>query len=268
MQVQRVLSPNSFNARLSSLGYNVGRVHSGDTAVEQSTKLDNTDWYVTDTNVDEDGNVDLRRISRPRAERRLTDKTRSDKAKNPFIEYETREKRMMLERKWLQEDSQYMRHKKEDLQHEKVRKDLAVETMRDEDLYHIRTFYGPHAIKLQEKKSRVEHAVAGVTSRPSSRPSSSPATFVPNTPSPVKSGTLSLTGTIFGGGRGGERGEKVRLTSEIQQMCAELEESRRKVQRTRPDLFPEEVKEQKVKVPQKLEFLKQRLSLATSAENC
>lgn len=162
---------------------------------------------------------------------------------SPFIEYETREKRMMLERKWLQEDPEYMSYKREALQREKLQKALGSRSCSDEVLYQLRTFYGPCAIKVHGKRSAMHTGFSG-------RPGSSPATLTSSTAGPARSSTTGNKPT--GAGR----------LSEVQQMCAELEESRSKLRQSHPDIFPQETKEVKDSVDStKFSLLKNRLQL-------
>lgn len=76
-----------------------------------------------------------------------------DKARNPFIEYEDREKRLMRERRWLQEDSDYLEAKKEDLRHGTLLNHLSLQVDSQQDLYEKRIFYGPYSVKLKASQA-------------------------------------------------------------------------------------------------------------------
>jgi len=75
------------------------------------------------------------------------------KSKNPFVEFEDREQRLIQERQWLLEaDGLYMLEKKKDLRHNKTQDRIDLEGQEQEKLYEGRTLYGPHSMKMQEKK--------------------------------------------------------------------------------------------------------------------
>lgn len=96
--------------------------------------------------------------------------------RNPFVEYESREKRLTSERKWLQEDSVYMTERQEDLRHGAVQKSLATRTTSPEELYEKRTFFGSYSVKLKAsripKPSRASPAGERI---PGARAASAPA---------------------------------------------------------------------------------------------
>lgn len=80
------------------------------------------------------------------------------RARNPFIEYDVREKRLIRERKWLQEDSTYLAGRKEELRHSTMLKNLNIESESKQDLYEKRTYYGPYSVKLKSQKQRAASA--------------------------------------------------------------------------------------------------------------
>lgn len=92
-------------------------------------------------------------------------KKKDAKARNPFIEYDVREKRLMRERKWLQEDSAYLMSRREELRCNKLL--LSLNMGSQEELYVNRTFYGPFSIAMKAQKQRA----ASAGRRPQSAPS-------------------------------------------------------------------------------------------------
>lgn len=85
-------------------------------------------------------------------------KAASAKARNPFIEYDVREKRIGQERKWLQEDSTYLKGKKEDLKFGTLMNNMDIANFSHQDLYDKRTFYGPYSIAMKKSKQRAQSA--------------------------------------------------------------------------------------------------------------
>eukprot|EP00930_Biecheleria_cincta_P040352 TRINITY_DN27652_c0_g1_i1.p1 TRINITY_DN27652_c0_g1~~TRINITY_DN27652_c0_g1_i1.p1 ORF type:complete len:360 (-),score=70.20 TRINITY_DN27652_c0_g1_i1:30-1109(-) len=80
------------------------------------------------------------------------------RARNPFIEYDVREKRLIRERKWLQEDSTYLFGRKEELRYSTLMKKHNIECESKQDLYEKRTYYGPYSVKLKSQKQRAASA--------------------------------------------------------------------------------------------------------------
>lgn len=80
------------------------------------------------------------------------------RARNPFIENDVREKRLIRERKWLQEDSTYLSGRKEELRYSTLIKKHDIEGESKQDLYEKRTFYGPYSVKLKSQKQRAASA--------------------------------------------------------------------------------------------------------------
>jgi hypothetical protein len=75
------------------------------------------------------------------------------KSKNPFVEFETREKRLMQERQWLlEEDGLYMQEKKKDLRHNRVQNYINRNVQDGDELYEERVFNGPMSRFMREKK--------------------------------------------------------------------------------------------------------------------
>lgn len=80
------------------------------------------------------------------------------RARNPFIENDVREKRLIKERKWLQEDSTYLSGRKEELRYSTLMKKHNIECESKQDLYEKRTYYGPYSVKLKSQKQRAASA--------------------------------------------------------------------------------------------------------------
>lgn len=80
------------------------------------------------------------------------------RARNPFIEYDVREKRLIKERKWLQEDSTYLAGRTEELRYSTMLKNMNIESESKQDLYEKRTYYGPYSVKLKNQKQRAASA--------------------------------------------------------------------------------------------------------------
>ncbi|CAE7413915.1 unnamed protein product [Symbiodinium pilosum] len=76
------------------------------------------------------------------------------RAKNPFIEYDFREKRLNQERKWLQEDSSFLEQRREELRFGALLNQLNIQNDPDDHLYENRTFYGPHSMAMKASKAR------------------------------------------------------------------------------------------------------------------
>lgn len=72
---------------------------------------------------------------------------------NPFMEYDTREKRLARERHWLQEDDWYLRERQEDMRHGAQMKRLVERAMPDQELYEKRLFFGPYSLQLQAARA-------------------------------------------------------------------------------------------------------------------
>ncbi|CAE7363757.1 hypothetical protein AK812_SmicGene25027 [Symbiodinium microadriaticum] len=79
------------------------------------------------------------------------------RAKNPFIEYDVREKRLNQERKWLQEDSRFLEQRREELRLGALLNQLNIQNDPDDQLYENRTFYGPHSMAMKAAKARRNH---------------------------------------------------------------------------------------------------------------
>ncbi|CAE7222787.1 unnamed protein product [Symbiodinium sp. CCMP2592] len=79
------------------------------------------------------------------------------RAKNPFIEYDVREKRLNQERKWLQEDSRFLEQRREELRLGALLNQLNLQNDPDDQLYENRTFYGPHSMAMKATKARRNH---------------------------------------------------------------------------------------------------------------
>jgi len=79
------------------------------------------------------------------------------RAKNPFIEYDVREKRLNQERKWLQEDSRFLEQRREELRLGALLNQLNIQNDPDDQLYENRTFYGPHSMAMKATKARRNH---------------------------------------------------------------------------------------------------------------
>lgn len=89
---------------------------------------------------------------RPNAKRKAG--AAAARARNPFIEYEDREKRLAQERQWLQEDSVYLDERKEDLRHGAKMRQLATRCSTDEELYENRMFWGPYSVRMRATKGK------------------------------------------------------------------------------------------------------------------
>eukprot|EP00440_Ansanella_granifera_P051024 gb/GFBE01055305.1/.p1 GENE.gb/GFBE01055305.1/~~gb/GFBE01055305.1/.p1 ORF type:complete len:371 (+),score=54.92 gb/GFBE01055305.1/:1-1113(+) len=85
-------------------------------------------------------------------------KAAAARARNPFIEYDDREKRLSRERKWLQEDSTYLNGRKQELKHGTLMNHLNIASDSKQDLYDKRTFYGPYSMALKASKQRAQSA--------------------------------------------------------------------------------------------------------------
>ncbi|CAJ1403328.1 unnamed protein product [Effrenium voratum] len=77
---------------------------------------------------------------------------KAHRAKNPFIEYDAREKRLNQERKWLQEAPDHMEQRRTDLRLGALLRHLDVRDDSDERLYENRTFYGPHSMAMKARQ--------------------------------------------------------------------------------------------------------------------
>jgi len=80
--------------------------------------------------------------------------------RNPFIEYDVREKRLKEERSWLQEDEAYLRERQEDLRHGSRMKNMAQRADSAGDLYEKRMYYGPHSMRLRNTRRSRSGAIA------------------------------------------------------------------------------------------------------------
>lgn len=99
---------------------------------------------------------------RPRSAPSLRRKVNRDK--NPFIEYDAREKRLNQERKWLQEASGFMEQRRDELRLGALMNQLNIRSDGDDRLYEIsvrlevhlemlnRTFYGPHSVAMKARQ--------------------------------------------------------------------------------------------------------------------
>jgi len=76
------------------------------------------------------------------------------RAKNPFIEYDVREKRLNQERKWLQEDTRFMEQRREELRLGALMNQLNISNDTEDLLYENRTFYGPHSMAMKATKAK------------------------------------------------------------------------------------------------------------------
>lgn len=72
--------------------------------------------------------------------------------KNPFIEYDAREKRLNQERKWLQEASGFMEQRRDELRLGALMNQLNIRSDGDDRLYENRTFYGPHSVAMKARQ--------------------------------------------------------------------------------------------------------------------
>ncbi|CAE7221886.1 unnamed protein product [Symbiodinium natans] len=88
---------------------------------------------------------------------RSAPKKKADRDKNPFIEYDVREKRLNQERKWLQEDSHFLEQRREELRLGSLLNQLNIQNDPDDQLYENRTFYGPHSMAMKATKARRSH---------------------------------------------------------------------------------------------------------------
>eukprot|EP00435_Cladocopium_sp_Y103_P062735 s54_g24.t1 len=101
---------------------------------------------------------------RPRSAPSLRRKVNRDK--NPFIEYDAREKRLNQERKWLQEASGFMEQRRDELRFGALMNQLNIRSDGDDRLYENRTFYGPHSVAMKAR----QRARAGKTEPPRVEP--------------------------------------------------------------------------------------------------
>lgn len=75
------------------------------------------------------------------------------KCRNPFVEFETHEQRLIQERQWLlEEDGNYMHEKKKDLKHNKVQNRMDLGWHSPLALYECRMLYGPYSMDMKEQK--------------------------------------------------------------------------------------------------------------------
>eukprot|EP00434_Breviolum_minutum_P026804 symbB.v1.2.023690.t1/scaffold2188.1/size86315/5 len=73
-------------------------------------------------------------------------------AKNPFIEYDAREKRLNQERKWLQEAVGFMEQRRDELRFGALMNQLNIRSDGEDRLYENRTFYGPHSVAMKARQ--------------------------------------------------------------------------------------------------------------------
>jgi len=74
--------------------------------------------------------------------------------RSPFVKYDTRELSLARERRWLQEDDDYMRHRKQALRHGAASCSLALRSTSQQDLFEMRMFHGPCSIKVKASRPR------------------------------------------------------------------------------------------------------------------
>jgi len=74
--------------------------------------------------------------------------------RNPFVQYDTRELSLARERRWLQEDDDYMRHRRQALRHGAASCSLALRSTSQQDLFEMRMFHGPCSIKVKSSRPR------------------------------------------------------------------------------------------------------------------
>lgn len=74
--------------------------------------------------------------------------------RNPFIEHDTREKRLRTERRWLQEDESYLWGRTRSLQKEGVRTSLARELQPGDLMYEFAVYHGPISRATSTRKER------------------------------------------------------------------------------------------------------------------
>mmetsp|Transcript_55702 Transcript_55702/g.155238 ORF Transcript_55702/g.155238 Transcript_55702/m.155238 type:complete len:407 (-) Transcript_55702:99-1319(-) len=72
--------------------------------------------------------------------------------RNPFIDTQAREKRVLQERKWLEEDDLYMSERTEDLRHGTAMNLLVQRDTTVDDLFEKRVFYGPCSAHLRGQR--------------------------------------------------------------------------------------------------------------------
>lgn len=83
-----------------------------------------------------------------------TGASRQNARRSPFVEYEAREKRLIDERKWLQEDAHYMSQRKSALRHDMIQKNLAQQNLNMVEAYDNSIFYTDYALRLRTSNRR------------------------------------------------------------------------------------------------------------------
>jgi len=120
------------------------------------TSLDFDDRSVSNSNWDDydefDGDVSGHSRSKLDGAHYKRAQKGDKRSKNPFVEFEDREKRVILKRQWLlEEDGAYMQERKKDLKHNHIQKHMDVETQEADDLYDGRVFWGPLSINIRSR---------------------------------------------------------------------------------------------------------------------
>lgn len=81
-------------------------------------------------------------------------KRSTQRQKNPFLECGSHQIRRSWERKWLENDADYLFERQEDLRVSRRQKRLSLSADSAEDLYERRTFYGKYSTKVRELRHR------------------------------------------------------------------------------------------------------------------
>jgi hypothetical protein len=89
---------------------------------------------------------------------------------NPFIEYEDREVKLQQERKWLEQDSVFMRIRREGMRHQGVTVRNVTRNASESALYENRTMYGNYSVQLRRNKAIKDGFVGNATGSPSRTP--------------------------------------------------------------------------------------------------
>jgi len=78
------------------------------------------------------------------------------RAQNPFVEYEDREQRLQNERRWLQQDADYLAKRREELRFNKVQRSLDVQHLSGDQLFQNSVIYNEYSHYIRTLSSLKE----------------------------------------------------------------------------------------------------------------